>query len=456
MSRAGAPWLRLSLKRRVALLLLATVALFTVLQGALAVFSMHEQEDELVEQITLAEARRLAERLARSGPQLLSPEDPLILAEHFSAWWVGADGASLPGPLPQRLASLGQGPHRLGGLYSDQHVVVLPVPDGRLYVLYDAEVNEAKVRDFALYIVTLGAVVMALALVLARHLAGAVLAPIERVTRQLERWVPAAPQAGGAARPDEETRLLDAFGRVQARLEQELADEREFIANLRHELRTPLAAARTDLEMLALDTGDAAARRQRLQRAMAALDAAGSALSAVPLPGARRGGATPEPVALARCVQDAWDSLGELPAQAGLLLRNEVAPGVRVLADRHALLTLLRNLMRNAAEHAAPAHCRVACEAGCLLVEDNGPGVPDDELPFVFERYWRGRLRDAPFPAEAAVAAEPRGLGLAIARQMAENQGWQLESRAVAPHGLCFVLRPQAGQAFLLPQDGGN
>ncbi|ASM76866.1 two-component system sensor protein [Vitreoscilla filiformis] len=202
------------------------------------------------------------------------------------------------------------------------------------------------------------------------------------------------------------------------------------------QLRTPLTALRTDLEMLALATGDETARRLRLQRALTAVDAVAGALDSVRTLHAAPVH-PPQWVNLARCVQDAWDSLGDLPSRHALSLCNDIDVAVHVMADRHALLTILRNLMRNAAEHAAPAQCRVWNTPDGVVFEDDGPGVSAPELALLFERYWRGRLADSPTPAEPGDA---RGLGLAIARQMAEMQGWRLHAEAVVPHGLRFVV----------------
>lgn len=428
-----------NLKRRVAGLMLALVALFALLQAGLAVLTVHEQEDELVDQITQAEALRLAQYLAEHGLHVLARPGGLLLAEHFSAWWQGPQGPALPEPVPLHLQTLSDGPHHDVLPGQELHAVVLPVLGGRLYVQYDAEVNEAKVHDYTGWALGLAWLMIALATPLARHLASAVVAPIERVTQQLDRWAPAHPGAlprsdGGAE--DEEHRLRAAFDRVQARLEQTLAHERVVLADIRHELRTPLTALRTDLEMLALTAGDETARRQRLQRALTAVDAVAGALDSVRTLHAAPVH-PPQRVNLARCVQDAWDSLGDLPSRHALTLCNDIDVAEHVTADRHALLTILRNLMRNAAEHAAPARCRVWNTSDGVVFEDDGPGVPAHELALLFERYWHGRLADSPTPTEPGDA---RGLGLAIARQMAEMQGWRLHAEAVVPHGLRFVV----------------
>lgn len=429
----------MNLKRRVTLALVAIVSLFVATQGVLAYLSLVEQEDDLVDELVLAQARQLAARAERG--ELRGPNATALLrpGPNLAAWFVDAGGAASPAPPPAHLAPLADGPHRLGRPYQELHVVVLPAGGGRLYVQYDAEQNEAKVREFGWYLTGLGAICLALGAAISWQVAGWVVDPIERLAARLANW---APDEGGtgAAASDEESRLLGAFARVQGRFEQALAREREFVANLGHEIRTPLAALRTDLEMLepAVDP----AQKARLQRALAAIDAIAGALeSAHSLTRERQVAA--QPVDLARCVDDAWASLQVLPGAARLAFANEVAPETIVAADRHALLTILRNLFRNAVEHAAPARCAVRCVDGAIEVADDGPGIAPEDLPFVFDRYYRGRMLDT-------AGAEPdgeRGLGLAIARQVANLNGWALAVEPASAHepgraqGTRFILR---------------
>lgn len=434
----------MTLKRRVMLAMVALVTLFTLVQGGLAVLSMHEQEDDLVDDLVLTEARRLGQRIERSGPGVLAGEEALLLPDNYEAWWAGAGAAPLPSPLPASLAPLADGPHRMEEGDAEYHVMVMPVAQGRLFMRYNAERNEAKVHDFSLQVLVLAVLFIALAAWIARHVAGILVAPLARVTQLLDHWAPAS-DADARAATDEENRLLDAFRRVQARWERGLTRESEQLADLRHEIRTPLAALRTDLEMLQAATSAGLpfddAVRQRLARSLVAVDAVAGTLQTVHRQEAAPG-ATPVAVPLADCVDDAWTSLGDLPAARGLTLANEVNRAAQAQADRHALMTILRNLMRNAAEHAAPARCTVTQEGEALVVEDDGPGIPVDELPFVFERYYRGRLADAPVGPDAGdmVGDYERGLGLAIARQVAQLQGWRLTVGAALPRGTRFTL----------------
>jgi signal transduction histidine kinase len=276
--------------------------------------------------------------------------------------------------------------------------------------------------------------------VVARQLARVVVAPLERLTARLSDWAPdvRTPPTGAS---DEEARLLEAFGRMQARFEQAIAHEREFAANVGHELRTPLAALRTDLEMLADAPDLADGPRARIGRMLASVDAIAGSIASAQSFGTERQRTATDAVDLARCVDDAWLTLEPAALQRGLSFENLVPRGTIARVDRHALLTILRNLLRNAAEHAAPARCVVSGDGAALTVEDDGPGIDADELPHLFERSWRGRRGDTP-----REDAPERGLGLAIARRMAELNSWQLSASTRGGGGLRFTLTLSAAQ----------
>ncbi|MFT3664938.1 sensor histidine kinase [Piscinibacter sp.] len=446
----------MTLRRRVRVAMVALTALFTIVQGTLAVLAMHEQEDDLVDDLVLAASRHLARGLERSGAEVLGEgRERVLLPEGYEAWWTAADGRTLPDELPPSMRALADGPHLDSAAGGEYHIMVAPAAGGRLFVRYNAARNEAKVRAFAAQVFALGVFFIAMAAWISRYVSGLLVAPLEKVARLLDHWAPAS-EPGAALPVDEERRVLDAFARVQVRWEQGLARESERFADMHHEIRTPLAALRTDLEMLEgalrrqAEGGAAAApQAERLRRALAAVDAITGALEAErALHGGRAG--APQRVPLLDCVDDAWASLGELPEARGLSLRNEVDAQAHALVDRQALMAILRNLFRNAAEHAAPAQLRVGYADGRLSVADDGAGIAAEDRAFVFERYYRGRLADSPDSAEAPDAqraAAPgagddyqRGLGLAIARRVAEANGWSLTVEAGQPRGTRFVI----------------
>lgn len=418
-----------NLKQRVVWALTALVALFVIMQGSLAYLSMVDQEDDLVNELVLSEARRLATRVGRDEITGMHAIDLLSLSPHFSGWLVGPH-MTLPGPLPKQLFGLPVGPHLLKQSGGELHVYVMQTADGLLYVLYNAEQHEAKVRQFGYYLIGLGVLCIALAALVANQIARVVVAPLERLAGMLSDWAPGSMPANG---DDEETRLLAAFRRVQERFEEGIAHEREFVANARHEIRTPLTALRTDLEMLTLNAD--ADLQQRLQRAINSVDEIAGALDLAHTL-TQRHTQNVAPVELAPCVDAAWVSLVGVAGIERLGFSNQVETGVQVVAERHALLTILRNLIRNAAEHAAAAHCTVTYTHRGIEIADDGVGIGPQDLPLVFDRYYRGRRVDAPGQQDGG----DRGLGLAIARQIADLNGWHLSVESTPGRGTCFIL----------------
>lgn len=430
----------MNLKHRVTLALVAVVTLFVVAQSVLAYLSLEEQEDDLVDQLVLNEARTLAQRLAEGDLRRSLSE----VGDNPAAWLLYPDGRTFPEPIPAHLRSLADGPHRPGRPERDLHAVVMRVPQGRLFVEYDAQQNEAKVHEFGLYLIGLAALCIALGTLLSARVAAWVVGPLERLTARLANWAPADGTTPALASSDEESRLLDAFNRVQDRFEHAVAHEREFIANIGHEIRTPLAALRTDLEMLSVSAQGSA--QPRLARALAAVDAMTSALEAArAMTQPQR--STAQLIDLAQCVNDAWASVQPPSSTTKLTLHNEIPLEHRVQADRHALLTILRNLMRNALEHASAQRCVLRLTERGIEVLDDGVGIAEEELPNIFERYWRGRLRDT--AQEQTPATTERGIGLAIARQLADLNGWRLSAQAASEvdprfaQGTCFTLQIQ-------------
>jgi two-component system sensor histidine kinase CpxA len=116
----------------------------------------------------------------------------------------------------------------------------------------------------------------------------------------------------------------------------------------------------------------------------------------------------------------------------------EVPEGLRVKADRALLGRVLANLFRNAHHHGgAECHIRVSArsrgERVEVLVEDDGPGVPEEALPHLFEPFYR--------PDSARTREEGGvGLGMAIVRSGVEACGGSVRAEQARPHGLRVVI----------------
>lgn len=200
------------------------------------------------------------------------------------------------------------------------------------------------------------------------------------------------------------------FGKVEATRRH----EREVTAFAAHELRTPLAGLKTQAQV-ALAATDPAVTREALHQIVAAVDRSARLVSQ--LLAMARLEAQSEPPAktdleigrLLRRVTDAYPRGQDVRVSIGDCLSD-----VSVTANEECLELAIRNLHENALQH-APAGGVVAwtSENGSLVVEDDGPGASDDELPSLGTRFFRGRNR----------SQAGSGLGLAIARIALQRTG---------------------------------
>lgn len=425
-----------SLRQRVIWAVTSAVALFVALLAVLAYVVLDQQEDELADSLVLLEAQRLIARIDR-GELRMPQAAPLELSRGLRAWVVAT-----PEALPPELRALHPGPHELHPGDLVWHAVVAPVGEGSVVVVFDATANEERVYAFGAALLALWALCTLAGFGVSRALARVVVGPMQEVAARIASWAPGEPGIV-LDRDDEAGRLVEAFNRVQDRVDRSIAREREFAANLSHEVRTPLTAIRTDAELLLLDDSRPAAERERLRRIMRMVDDIVQTIASTrAISGAVSG--TQEPVNLASCLDDASDGLRERVEADGLFIVNRVDPqAVRVL-DRYALLTVARNLIRNARDHAAPATLYIDELPDGLRFTDDGPGIPADDLPLIFERFYRGRMSDAPAAAsdERGEPTETRGLGLAIAKRVCDVQGWALSVVSdPAKRGTAFTLR---------------
>ncbi|MFE6590396.1 ATP-binding protein [Streptomyces sp. NPDC057781] len=229
---------------------------------------------------------------------------------------------------------------------------------------------------------------------------------------------------------DEVARLASTTNRTLAALESSVERQRRFVADASHELRSPIASLRTQLEVAAahpelLDLDGAVEDTVRLQRLaadlllLARLDA-----------GERPADARVDLAALAR---------EEAGGRSGVSVRagGEVAGEVTVAGSRGQLGRVLANLLDNAQRHARSAvevSVRRDGDAAVVAVADDGEGVPAADRERIFERFVR---LDAARSRDDGGA----GLGLAIARDVAVRHGGTLTVHEAPAGGALFELR---------------
>jgi two-component system sensor histidine kinase BaeS len=237
--------------------------------------------------------------------------------------------------------------------------------------------------------------------------------------------------------------LAGSFNEMAAKLAAVDTTRRQMLADLAHEMRTPLASLKGHLEgvedgVIALDehtSGILAAqitRLERLARDIRQLTAAEEGMTRLQL-------TTQDPEALAAQAVAAIEpeAVGKGVSITAVSTGMEVAP---VLVDRERMGQVLSNLLENALRHTPPGGTIVlrtdhAAEAVTYTVTDSGEGISDENLPHVFERFYRANTG-----REARRGGS--GLGLAISKALVEAQGGTLEATSAGPgRGASFRIR---------------
>ena len=277
-----------------------------------------------------------------------------------------------------------------------------------------------------------------LALIVGLGAARRITRPVARlmsVTRAMAAGDRAA-RAGDLRAPGELRELAAAFDNMADTLDHEDKLRRDLVASVTHELRTPVAVLQAGHEAL-LDgitepsqeeLGSLRDEVLRLARMVDDLQTMAAADAAVlQLARERRD--------LAVIAATAADSLARRYDAAEVALRRELAP-VPVLADERWLHQLVTNLLGNALKF-TPAGGGVTIRTrrdgldAVLEVSDTGVGIPADELPRVFDRFWRG---------QAAAQASGSGIGLSVAAELARAHGGTLTAASQPGEGTRLTL----------------
>lgn len=220
---------------------------------------------------------------------------------------------------------------------------------------------------------------------------------------------------------------------------------KDFVANVSHELRTPVATAKALVEAL---LGGAAEEPATAERFLGNLDQEVSRLAqliedllALSRLEAEETHVRREPLSVAALVEDVVERKTRLAEDYRITLKTQLDYTGEVSGDRKLLDTILSNLLDNAIKYNRPGgDVTVASElaeggdAVELSVADTGIGIPDDDLPRIFERFYRvdkARSRDT----------GGTGLGLSIVKHIAEVHGGSVSVESEEGTGTRFVLR---------------
>lgn len=336
-----------------------------------------------------------------------------------------AGAARMPGPMmgPGPGAMMhGMGPFGVFGGFRDLQVAV-PLADGQwlTFATVLPESGSGFSRQFLVSMGIMAVMVLAASAWAVRRVAaplGALSAAAERFGRDLN--APPLPEAGTT-----ETRhAARAFNAMQARLRRLIESRTRLLAAISHDLRTPLTLLRLRAENVE-DTGE----RERMLSTIAEMDA----MVGVALEFARDEAKTERARAtdVTALIQSIVDDMGD----AGLPVEMEHSEPVVLQCRPMALKRALTNLIENAVKYGKAAHVAIETTPASvtIMVDDEGPGIPETELTRVFEPFYR---------VEGSRSRESGGvgLGLAIALSAVEAHGGRLTLRNRPEGGLSAMI----------------
>jgi two-component system sensor histidine kinase MprB len=295
---------------------------------------------------------------------------------------------------------------------------------GALFVALPLTQVNHTLNDQALLLVLIAAGGILLAGLLGVLVARTAAAPITRFTRQTES-IAATPERLESERVeisgrDELARLGQTFNRTLDALAESVRAQRNLVADASHELRTPIATIRANLQLMRDEELLSPADRDALRAdVIDELDELTALVGdVVELARGTKSPEEPDDVRLDEVVARAVERTRRRAPQ--LTVTSSLEPAlVRGEGDRMA--RAVANLLDNAVKWSLPqGTIEVVLSDAVLTVRDHGPGFRDEDLPFVFDRFHRAR---------EARAKPGSGLGLAIVRQAADAHGGFVEAR---------------------------
>ncbi len=284
------------------------------------------------------------------------------------------------------------------------------------------------------------------------------LAPVDQIIDEARAISPTKLEArlSVPASGDELQRLSETLNQMLARVEQSFGQMRQFTADASHELRAPMTLIYTAAEFALRRERSPSELKESLRKILREAKRSTDLINQLLWLARADSGTRPVEllsIDLAILVEDIVSEAEMLASGKGITVSTSLATSpIRADVDEASFRRMLLILVDNAIKYTAPGgkvSIRAVEDAGqvAISVADTGPGIPEEELRFVFDRFWRAdkvRTRDA----------GGTGLGLAIAREIAESHHAELTAESFVGQGSTFTVRLRRSASQSLTSDG--
>ena len=348
----------------------------------------------------------------------------------------------------REIARSGTGEYLTDTTVNDTHLRVLTRgagDNGAVQLARPLDEVDRQLDRVVLVLLLVGAAGVALGAALGALVARTALSPVARFTRRTEELAGDGDtsQRIHTDRTDELGRLARTFNTTLDALERSVEAQRHLVADASHELRTPIASLRANIQTLEHDQRLPAAERESLRAdILQQLDELTSLVAdIVELARGAKPGELVDDVRVDSIVEDVAARAGAR-AQDGVTLAVRTEPTL-VRGEPERIQRAVSNLVDNALKWSPDGGTvEIELAGGELAVRDHGPGLSDADLPHIFERFYR---------ADSARALPGSGLGLAIVRHAAEAHGGRVQAEN-APGGGA-LLRVSFGPTLRAPAE---
>lgn len=315
-------------------------------------------------------------------------------------------------------------------------------PVGVLQVAISLEILDVTLGILARLLVLVAILAMIIFSLAAWFMTGRALAPLSTVTEvatQITRADDLGRRIPLTGRPDDEVgQLIQAFNETLERLDQLFSMQRRFLADVSHELRTPLTVIKGNVGLIRKLGAD----EESLESIETEVDRLTRLVGDLLLLAQAESGQVPfdmVPVQLDEVLLEVYQQMHILTGER-LKLELRTIDQIAVKGDRDRLKQVFLNLIGNAIQY-TPTGGEISLalslvdEEAYLTVSDSGPGIPAEDLPHIFERFYRGEK------SRTRSSKGGFGLGLSIAYWIVRNHQGEMEVKSQEGKGTTFTVR---------------
>jgi two-component system, OmpR family, sensor kinase len=339
----------------------------------------------------------------------------------------------------QRMATGQPGPAWMHGTFRE---VTTPLPSGEWILVGKNITPELKeLHRTSLEFACIGAIVLLFGLAGGKWFVSRALYPIESISAAAVKISAGdlSQRINAAETESELGKLASVLNSTFARLDAAFAQQKQFASDAAHELRTPVSVILTQTQTALNRQREAAEYRETLeacQRAAQRMRKLIGALLELARLDAGQEQMKRSRFDFARTISDGIELTRPLAGERGVNIHSEM-PSLEITGDPERLAQVVTNLLSNAIQYnKAGGKVRVKLEPqnglAVLTVSDTGNGIPKEDLPHIFKRFYRG---------DKSRTGGGAGLGLAIARAIVEAHGGVIEVSSEEEVGTAFTVR---------------